>query len=135
MKRIIILGFIIFGVSKFWPFIVNDMLASPKPVSSTETSKNNNKYKVKLVLEDTQCKRDGDYVYMTGFVQNNDDYSYSFIEVKGLLSDSKGSVLNTESVYAVDSEGLGPKERKKFDIMLDYVGGGVNCNYSIIDYQ
>ncbi|WP_437830691.1 FxLYD domain-containing protein [Niallia taxi] len=72
---------------------------------------------------------------MTGFVKNIDDYSHSFIELKGVLKDSQGNVLNTETTYAVGNEQLQPNERKDYEIMMQTVEGSSDCSYSISNFD
>ncbi|MEK4666575.1 FxLYD domain-containing protein [Niallia sp. FSL R7-0271] len=119
----------IFIIVRMWNFVTDGSSVATVATNSPKTSKG------LLVLEDTKCNSDGEYTYMTGFIKNIDDYSHSFIEVKGVLKDSQGNVLNTETIYAVGNEQLQPNERKDYEIMLQTVEGSSNCSYSISDFE
>lgn len=89
----------------------------------------------KVKVEDTTCKRDGDYVDVQGYVKNTGDLDYYYVDVKISLKNENGDVLDTYNTYAVDGAGIAPNERKSFDATLYYAEGTTGCSYSVVGYD
>ena len=91
IKLGLVLGIILYIISRVWTFITDDSTF----VSNLSSTKG------KLKLENTKCKHD-DYIYLTGFVRNINVLIHSYIKAKGLLKEGQGNMLITETVYTVD---------------------------------
>lgn len=88
-----------------------------------------------LKLQETSCEIDGGYVYIKGFIKNNGNENYYFVEVKSSVHDESKALLDMESSIAVGSEGIGPNERKSFDVMIPYVEGIQGCQNNITSFE
>ncbi len=75
------------------------------------------------------------YKVCTGKVTNNGDKTYYFVTVKGAFKDSSGNVLDTDSTYAVGSEGLAPGESSSFRLSVDKDSKITDCSVSILDFD
>ncbi len=75
------------------------------------------------------------YTVVTGTVTNKGSKSYKFVTVKGAFKNSSGTVIDTDSTYAVGSEGLAPGESKTFRMSVDKNYNIKNCSISIISYK
>lgn len=75
------------------------------------------------------------YTICTGKVTNNGEKTYTFVTVKGSFKDSSGSVLDTDSTYAVGSEGLAPGESTSFRLSVDKDSKITDCSVSILDFD
>lgn len=89
----------------------------------------------KVNVEDAHCTRDGDYVDVKGYVKNNGDLDYYYVDVKISLKNENGEVLDTYNTYAVDGAGIAPNERKSFDATLYFAEGTAGCSYSVVSYD
>ncbi len=58
------------------------------------------------------------YTYCTGTVKNTGKKTYRYIRVKGAFKNKNGEVIDTDSAYAVGSEGLEPGESSSFRISV-----------------
>lgn len=88
-----------------------------------------------LIIEETSCTKDGDYMYAEGFVKNNSNQTYSFIVVNVNYSDENGSIVDTDWTYVVGSEGLPPSSRKSYKVMTPYNSNINKCSYLITDFK
>ncbi len=75
------------------------------------------------------------YTICTGTVTNNGNSTYKFVQIKGSFKDSSGTVIDTDSTYAVGSEGLAPGESKTFRMSVDKNYQISSCSVSIYDYD
>lgn len=75
------------------------------------------------------------YTICTGKVTNNGDKTYTFVTVKGSFKDSSGNVLDTDSTYAVGSEGLAPGESSSFRLSVDKDSKITDCSVSILEFD
>lgn len=75
------------------------------------------------------------YTICTGTITNNGNKTYKFVQIKGSFKDSSGSVLDTDSTYAVGSEGLAPGESKTFRMSIDKNSKVKSCSVSIYHYN
>lgn len=75
------------------------------------------------------------YKVCTGKVKNNGDTTYYFVTVKGAFKDSSSNVLDTDSTYAVGSEGLAPGESSSFRLSVDKDSEITDCSVSILDFD
>ena len=81
------------------------------------------------------CYSSGSYTVCRGKVTNNGEKTYKFVEVKGSFKDSSGTVLDTDSTYAVGSEGLEPGESSSFRLSVDKDSKIYYCSVSLLDYD
>lgn len=75
------------------------------------------------------------YTVVTGTVTNRGSRSYKFVTVKGAFKNSSGTVLDTDSTYAVGSEGLSSGESTTFRMSIDKNYSVTKCDVSIISYK
>lgn len=75
------------------------------------------------------------YTVVTGTVTNNGTRSYKFVTVKGSFKNSAGTVIDTDSTYAVGSEGLSAGESTTFRMSVDKNYNIRDCSISIISYK
>lgn len=88
-----------------------------------------------LDVNSLSCYSNSSYTICTGKVTNNGDKTYSFVTVKGSFKDSSGNVLDTDSTYAVGSEGLAPGESSSFRLSVDKDSKITDCSVSILDFD
>lgn len=88
-----------------------------------------------IKIEDEELIFKGDYMYFSGYVKNTGDRNYSYIKVKATYCDKNNNVIDTDSTYAVGSEGLAPNDRKSFEIMTRYNKNVTQGSLSILDYE
>lgn len=75
------------------------------------------------------------YTVCTGKVTNNGKKTYRFVTIKGSFENSSGTVVDTDSTYAVGSEGLAPGESKSFRMSVRKDTTIEDCSISITDYD
>lgn len=75
------------------------------------------------------------YTVVTGTVTNNGSRSYKFVTIKGAFKTSSGTVVDTDSTYAVGSEGLSRGESTTFRMSIDKNIKVTKCDISIISYK
>mgnify|MGYP001071502548 CR=1 FL=1 len=75
------------------------------------------------------------YTVVTGTVTNNGSRSYKFVTVKGAFKTSSGTVVDTDSTYAVGREGLASGESTTFRMSIDKNTSVTKCDISIISYK
>ncbi len=88
-----------------------------------------------LKFSNLQVSSNSSYTICTGTVTNNGSKTYKFVQIKGSFKDSSGTVLDTDSTYAVGSEGLAPGESKTFRMSVDKNYKISTCSVSIYDYD
>ena len=71
-----------------------------------------------MKVKDVKIKRDGNWVYCTGSVQNTGTYQIKYVKVRAGFKDAKGNVIDSDWTYAVDSDWLNPGESKSFEMMI-----------------
>ncbi len=76
-----------------------------------------------LSLNVTQIKKSGSYTYVYCSIKNVSDLygnatMYRYVQVKAVFKDRKGSILDTDWTYAVDSAWLNSGETKTFYYMV-----------------
>lgn len=71
----------------------------------------------------------------SGTLTNTGKKTYKFVEVKGAFKNTSGTVLDTDSTYAVGSEGLAPGESKTFKLYVDKNYQISTCTVTIYDYK
>lgn len=106
--------------------------------SDTDSSYSGSSYQsayTALKITDESCYSNGSYTICTGKVTNNGDRTYKFVEVKGSFKDSSGMVLDTDSTYAVGSEGLEPGESSSFRLSVSKDLEIDSCSVSLLDYD
>jgi len=70
-----------------------------------------------IVFEDVEGYVDGDYMYLKGKVRNSGPAEVDFVRVEVEWLDATGTVLDTDSTFAVSGQGLAPGGAKSFQIM------------------
>lgn len=88
-----------------------------------------------LDINSLEWDSNSSYTICTGKVTNNGHKTYTFITVKGSFKDSSGNVLDTDSTYAVGSEGLAPGESSSFRLSVDKDSKITDCSVSILDFD
>lgn len=101
-------------------------------VSSYYTSESG--YSV-LEISDLSWDSNSSYTICTGKVKNTGEQIYYFVTVKGSFKDSAGNVLDTDSTYAVGSEGLAPGESSSFRLSVKRDYDITECTVSILDFD
>lgn len=106
----------------------HDMLQN-KTESSGSNAGNVNK---DLKFSNIKIEHNSLYTVVTGTVTNNGSSTYKFVTVKGSFKDSSGKVIDTDSTYAVGSEGLAKGESKTFRMSVDKNYNIKKCDITII---
>ena len=75
------------------------------------------------------------YTEVTGKVKNNGNYTYEFVQLKGVFQDSRGNVVDTDWTYLVGSEGIAPGETVTFKMYVDRNYSINQCKVTVIDWQ
>lgn len=88
-----------------------------------------------LNISDIYVSSNSSYTVCTGKVTNNGEFTYKFVSIKGVFKDAFGTVVDTDSTYAVGSEGLAPGESKSFRMSVRRDSTIEDCSVSITDYD
>lgn len=88
-----------------------------------------------LKISDLTWDNNSSYNVCTGKVKNTGKKTYYFVTVKGSFKDSSGNVLDTDSTYAVGSEGLSPGESSSFRLSVKRDYDITDCSVSILDFD
>lgn len=107
-------------------------------LSSSESSSQSSSYEsayTALKFSNVKVSSNSSYTICTGTVTNNGNKTYKFVQIKGSFKDSSGTVIDTDSTYAVGSEGLAPGESKTFRMSVDKNYQISSCSVSIYDYD
>lgn len=88
-----------------------------------------------LKISNLYVTSNSSYTVCTGSVTNTGNKTYKFIEVKGSFKDSSGTVLDTDSTYAVGSEGLAPNESSTFRLSVPLNYNIKSCYVSVYKYD
>lgn len=88
-----------------------------------------------LEIEAGFCYTSGNYTICEGKITNNGEKTYKFIKVKGSFKDCLGKELDTNSTYAVNSEGLEPGESSSFKLSVYKDPNICSCSISLLDYD
>lgn len=75
------------------------------------------------------------YTVVTGTVTNSGTRNYRFVTIKGSFKNYAGTVIDTDSTYAVGSEGLAKGESTTFRMSVDKNTNIRTCSISIISYK
>ncbi len=75
------------------------------------------------------------YTVVTGTVTNKGTRTYKFVTVKGAFKTSSGTVVDTDSTYAVGSEGLAKGESTTFRMSVDKNTSIKSCSITITGYK
>ena len=89
----------------------------------------------KLSVTNVDASKSGDYFYVTGTVKNEKSSTVYFVTVRITLHDKDGKVINTESTYAVGSEGLRSGESSMFECYTKYLSNATEVKAEISDYD
>lgn len=107
---------------------------SSSDTSSTSSSSHESVYSA-LQFTDISITSNSSYTVCTGKVKNNGEKTYKFVTIKGSFKDASGNVLDTDSTYAVGSEGLASGESTSFRMSVDKDLKIKECSISIINYD
>lgn len=107
---------------------------SMKSSSSSSSSSYESGYSV-LDITDLSWNNNSTYNVLTGKVKNTGNKTYYFVTVKGSFKDSSGNVLDTDSTYAVGSEGLAPGESSSFRLSVDRDYSISDCSVQVLNYD
>lgn len=88
-----------------------------------------------LTITNKKITHNSSYTVFTATMTNNGAATYEFVTVKGAFVDKNGTVCDTDSTYAVGSEGLAPGESTSFRMSISKNRDVTNCNVSIVDYD
>ena len=88
-----------------------------------------------LDITDLSWDNNSSYNVCTGKVKNTGKKTYYFVTVKGSFKDSSGNVVDTDSTYAVGSEGLAPEESSSFRLSVKRDYDITDCYVSILDFD
>lgn len=88
-----------------------------------------------LKFSEIYVSNNSGYTVCTGKVTNNGKKTYRFVTIKGSFKNSYGTVVDTDSTYAVGSEGLAPGESKSFRMSVSKDTTIEDCSISITDYD
>ncbi len=81
------------------------------------------------------CDREYDYVTVSGTLKNDTPVTIEFVELKVYLV-KDGSVIDTDSTYAVGSEGLAPGETTQWEWMFGPNAPYIDqCGAKLLDYN
>lgn len=75
------------------------------------------------------------YTVCIGSIKNEGKKTYKFVQVKGAFEDSSGRVIDTDSTYAVGSEGLIPGESSTFRMSVPANKNIESCTVTVFDYD
>lgn len=75
------------------------------------------------------------YTVAIGQVQNVSDATIKFVQIKVAFKDSSGNVIDTDSTYAVGSEGLAPGESAKWRASVNKDNNIHSYTVSLIDFN
>jgi hypothetical protein len=105
--------------------------------SYSSDSSNNYSYGAESDLEfsNIDIEHNSLYTVVTGTVTNNGTRDYKFVTIKGAFKDWSGKVVDTDSTYAIGSEGLSYGESKTFRMSVDKNTSISKCDISIISYK
>lgn len=103
--------------------------------SSTNNSSSYESAYSALKFSNLKISSNSSYTICTGTITNNGKKTYKFVQIKGAFKNSSGTVIDTDSTYAVGSEGLAPGESKTFRMSVDKDYSISSCSVSIYDYD
>ena len=123
---------LIIAISLFTIVFKPKELFGSSPKTTTDTLTLNTSY---LSISNVKVETNSSYTICTGTitVKSNSPYKYRFIEVKGAFKNSYGSVVDTDSTYAIGSEGLEPGESKTFRLSVPENSTIKTCSVSIME--
>lgn len=88
-----------------------------------------------LIVSDKSVTHNSSYTIFTATMTNDSAATYKFVTVKGSFTDKSGTVCDTDSTYAVGSEGLAPGESTTFRMSIPKDRNVTSCTVSITDYD
>lgn len=108
--------------------------AAANTTSNTPTHSYENAETV-LEISDVKIEHNSLYTVCTGTMTNDGSRTYKFVKVKGAFQTSGGSTIDTDSTYAVGSEGLAPGESTTFRMSVDKDSTITKCDVTVYDYD
>ena len=109
-------------------------MSSSSSYSGTSGSSYESAYSA-LKISGVSVTSNSSYTVCTGTITNNGKKTYKFVQVKGAFKNSSGTTIDTDSTYAVGSEGLAPGESKTFRMSVSKNYSISKCSVSIYDYD
>lgn len=100
--------------------------------SSSKSSSYESKYTA-LKVSNVKVTSNSSYTVCTGTVTNTGKQKYTFVKVKGAFKDAKGTVLDTDSTYAIGSEGLSAGESTTFRMSVPKNVSIKTCTVTIMN--
>lgn len=88
-----------------------------------------------LKISGVSVTSNSSYTVCTGTITNTGKKTYKFVQIKGAFKNSSGTTIDTDSTYAVGSEGLAPGESKTFRMSVSKNYSISKCSVSIYDYD
>jgi hypothetical protein len=109
----------------------HDQLMNSTGTSSSTTGNAN----TDLKFSNIKIEHNSSYTVVTGTVTNKGTRNYKFVTIKGAFKDSSGKVVDTDSTYAVGSEGLAKGESKTFRMSVKKNTSIRKCDITITGYK
>ena len=109
-------------------------MSSGSSYSGTSGSSYESAYSA-LKISGVSVTSNSSYTVCTGTITNTGKKTYKFVQVKGAFKNSSGTTIDTDSTYAVGSEGLAPGESKTFRMSVSKNYSISKCSVSIYDYD
>ena len=79
-----------------------------------------------MKISNVKVTHSGNYAYISGTVTNTGTYQIRYVKVRAVCKNYKGTVIDTDWTYAVDSSWLNPGESKKFEMMVKDTGKDIS---------
>lgn len=129
-----IFAVLLITISTFTIFLAPSEFHKSNSNQSTSTIPNNSFDTSYLSISNIKVESNSSYTICTGTitVKSSSPYRYRFIEVKGSFKNSYGNVVDTDSTYAIGSEGLEPGESKTFRLSVPKDTTIKTCSVSIL---
>ncbi|MCD8189354.1 MAG: FxLYD domain-containing protein [Clostridiales bacterium] len=106
-----------------------------KTESSNEALSNSENGFSALQITEIKIENNSVYTVCSGSIKNTGNKTYKYVKVKGAFEDSDGNVIDTESTYAVGSEGLAPDESTTFKLYVTKNYKIKSCEVSVYDFE
>ncbi len=73
--------------------------------------------------------------YVEGTLKNESDSTVKFVTIKGAFQTYSGTTIDTDTTYAVGSEGLAPGESTKWKMFVSEDSRITKCDVTVIKYD
>ncbi|MCD8290841.1 MAG: FxLYD domain-containing protein [Prevotella sp.] len=108
---------------------------SGSSASSSSSTQNSEDGTAVLQVSDIKITNSSYHTTCTGSLKNTGSKTYKYVKVKGSFKDANGNVIDTDSAYAVGSEGLEPGESTTFDVFVTKNSDIKSCDVTVYDYD